>query len=158
MSVYQLSRRQGSGSQGDSYVLSLAYQHSLARSAYSIIKGPFGGVKGKDYLAVLSLDGTLSIFEQEAHTFSRFLPGFLIPGPVAYVERSDSFIVSNSAFGVESFKYQTLAVASDTKNESQDISSGKKIVPDWIFGVGEPISEIQVLIRQEMMASQSKGC
>ena len=31
LSVYQLSRRQGSGSQGDSYVLSLAYQHTLAR-------------------------------------------------------------------------------------------------------------------------------
>ena len=31
LSVYQLSRRQGTGSQGDSYVLSLAYQHSLAR-------------------------------------------------------------------------------------------------------------------------------
>ena len=31
LSVYQLSRRQGSGSQGDSYVLSLAYQHNLLR-------------------------------------------------------------------------------------------------------------------------------
>ena len=31
LAVYQLSRRQGSGSQGDSYVLSLAYQHALAR-------------------------------------------------------------------------------------------------------------------------------
>ena len=80
LSVYQLTRRQGSGSQGDSYVLSLAYQHQLARSAYTITKGPFGGVKGRDYLAVLSLDGTLSIFEQETHTFSRFLPGFLVPG------------------------------------------------------------------------------
>ena len=30
--VYQLTRRQGSGEQGDSYVLALAYQHSLARS------------------------------------------------------------------------------------------------------------------------------
>ena len=50
------------------------------RSAYAITKGPFGGVKGRDYLAVLSLDGTLSIFEQETHTFSRFIPGFLVPG------------------------------------------------------------------------------
>ena len=31
LAVYQLSRRQGSGSQGDSYVLSLAYQHTLMR-------------------------------------------------------------------------------------------------------------------------------
>ena len=80
VSVYQLSRRQGSGSQGDSYVLSLAYQHSLLRSAAAMARGPFGGISGRDYLAVLSLDGTLSIFEQETHTFSRFLPGFLLPG------------------------------------------------------------------------------
>ena len=80
VSVYQLSRRQGSGSQGDSYVLSLAYQHTLLRSAAAMARGPFGGISGRDYLAVLSLDGTLSIFEQETHTFSRFLPGFLLPG------------------------------------------------------------------------------
>ena len=86
LSVYQLSRRQGSGSQGDSYVLSLAYQHSLARSAYTMTVGPFGGIKGRHYLAVLSLDGTISIFEQETHTFSRFLPGFLMPGLYAESE------------------------------------------------------------------------
>ena len=89
LSVYQLSRRQGSGSQGDSYVLSLAYQHALLRSAYTMTRGPFGGIKGRHYLAVLSLDGTISIFEQETHTFSRFLPGFLMPGLYSY-ESDDS--------------------------------------------------------------------
>ena len=108
------------------------------------MKGPFGGIRGKDYIAVLSLDGTLSVFEQEAHTFSRFLPGFLIPGPMAYVERTDSFIIANSSFGIDSFKYQTLAVATDSKTESQEISTGKKVASDWSFGVGEPINHIQV--------------
>ena len=28
-------------------------------------------MKGRDYIALLSLDGTLSIFEQESHSFSR---------------------------------------------------------------------------------------
>ena len=56
------------------------YSFTLYRSSYAVTKGPFGGIKGRDYLAVLSLDGTLSIFEQETHTFSRFLPGFLVPG------------------------------------------------------------------------------
>ena len=31
------------------------------------------------------------------------------------------------------------------RHESQDISHGKKIVPDWSFGVGEPILQIQVI-------------
>ena len=84
-----------------------------ARSAYAVTKGPFGGVKGRDYLAVLSLDGTLAIFEQETHTFSRFLPGLLVPGPLSYVARSDSFVVAASSYSLESFKYQALATAGD---------------------------------------------
>ena len=108
-------------------------------------------MKGKDYLAVLSLDGTLSVFEQEAHTFSRFLPGFLVPGPITYVERTDSFIIANSSFGLDCFKYQSLAVATDSKTESQEISTGRKLVSDWGFGVGEPISDIQVGVQLELI-------
>merc|ERR1712079_795473 len=92
-----------------------------ARSAYAVTKGPFGGVKGRDYLAVLSLDGTLAIFEQETHTFSRFLPGLLVPGPLSYVARSDSFVVAASSYSLESFKYQALATAGDGR-EGQDIT------------------------------------
>ena len=33
----------------------------------------------------------------------------------------------------------------DSKNESQEISTGRKLVSDWNFGVGEPISDIQVI-------------
>eukprot|EP00967_Tisochrysis_lutea_P128512 scaffold219845_cov19-Tisochrysis_lutea.AAC.1 len=35
---------------------------------------------GIDYICVQSYDGQLSVFECEAFAFSRFLPGFLIPG------------------------------------------------------------------------------
>ena len=63
---------------------------------------------------------------------------------MAYVERTDSFIVTNSSYGLDSFKYQSLAVATDNKNESQEISTGRKVASDWSFGVGEPISNIQV--------------
>ena len=117
------------------------------RSAYAITKGPFGGAKSRDYLAVLSLDGTLSIFEQETHTFSRFLPGFLVPGPILYVDRSDSFLVASSSYSLDSFKYQALAIAGEggAKQESQNISSGKRIVADWRFEVGEPILQMQVI-------------
>ena len=72
----------------------------------------------------------------------------MIAGPLAFVDRSDSFIISNSSFCLDSFKYQTLAVAGDgggDRHESQDISHGKKIVPDWSFGVGEPILQIQII-------------
>jgi hypothetical protein len=39
---------------------------------------------GIDVVCVQSYDGQLSFFEGEAHAFSRFLPDFLIPGPLCY--------------------------------------------------------------------------
>ena len=84
---------------------------------------------GKDFLCVQSMDGTVSFFEQESFSFSRFLPGFLLPGPLKYVPRTDSFVTVSSSWQVESYKYQVLAVATDvkTKEESQTITSGKRI-------------------------------
>ena len=102
-------------------------------------------MKGRDYLAVLSLDGTLAIFEQETHTFSRFLPGLLVPGPLSYVARSDSFVVAASSYSLESFKYQALATAGDPGGrEGQDLSSGRRIAADWRFEVGEAVLQLQV--------------
>ena len=71
------------GGGSDSFMsLQLLYKHSLARSAYNMCKGPFGGAKGKDYIAVQSLDGELLFLEQERAVFSKFLPNFLVPGPM----------------------------------------------------------------------------
>ena len=39
---------------------------------------------GLDYLCVQSYDGQLLIFECESFAFARFLPSFLVPGPLCY--------------------------------------------------------------------------
>lgn len=39
---------------------------------------------GLDYICIQSYDGMLTFVESEAFAFSRYLPGFLIPGDVAY--------------------------------------------------------------------------
>jgi hypothetical protein len=90
----------------ESYQLNLVYQHKLSRSAFSMCIGPFGGVQGKDYMCVQSIDGTLNLFENESFAFSRFLPGFLLPGPMAYVGKTDSFVTVSSSFQLESYKYK----------------------------------------------------
>ena len=87
----------------DHIKLILQYQHALSRSAHSLLVGPFGGSK-KDILCVQSLDGALNVFEQESYAFSRFLPGFLLPGPLVYTERTDSFITLTSAYQLESYR------------------------------------------------------
>ncbi|XP_071490439.1 protein PTHB1-like [Diadema antillarum] len=147
LAVYSVIGTTGAVEHGSQYQLKLIYEHNLQRTAYNMVIGPFGGVKGKDFVCVQSMDGTVSFFEQESFAFSRFLPGFLLPGPLAYVPRTDSFITVSSAWQVESYKYQVLAVATDakTKEESQKITSGKRITADWTFNLGEPALDMVVV-------------
>ena len=88
----------------DNFQIVLVYQHKLSRSAYSMCTGPFGGAHGKDFVCVQSIDGALNLFEAESFSFSRFLPGFLLPGPVAYVSKTDSFVTVSSSYQLESYK------------------------------------------------------
>ena len=53
------------------------------------------------------MDGMLSFFEQEMFAFGRFLPGFLLPAPVRYIVKTDSFVTCSSSKLVECFKYVT---------------------------------------------------
>ena len=43
------------------------------------------------------------------------------------MEWTDSFLVGDSEYCVESFRYQALAVPSDEKKESKDISVGRRL-------------------------------
>ena len=59
---------------------------------------------GKDFICVQSMDGTVSVFEQESFSFSRFLPGTLLPGPIGYVAKTDSIVTVASSRQVDCFK------------------------------------------------------
>lgn len=56
------------------------------------------------------MDGQLAFYTHGAHSFSCFLPDFLLPGPLAYAHRTDSLVTVNSAHSLQVFRYQTLAV------------------------------------------------
>ena len=60
---------------------------------------------GRDLICIQSVDGMLMVFEQESYAFGRFLPGSLLPGPLAYSSRTDSFITVSSCHQVESYKW-----------------------------------------------------
>ncbi|NXU83570.1 PTHB1 protein, partial [Xiphorhynchus elegans] len=104
---------------------------------------------GRDLICIQSLDGMLMLFEQESFAFGRFLPGFLLPGPLAYSSRTDSFITVSSCQQVESYKYQVLAFATDAderqETEQQKLSSGKRLVVDWVLNIGEQALDICVV-------------
>ena len=44
------------------------------------------------------------------------------------------------------FRYETLAVATDTKGkETENITSGKRLAADWVLGLGESGNSLKIL-------------
>uniref|UniRef100_A0AAA9SF60 Bardet-Biedl syndrome 9 n=1 Tax=Bos taurus TaxID=9913 RepID=A0AAA9SF60_BOVIN len=140
--VYSVSGTLGNVEHGNQYQIKLMYEHNLQRTACNMTYGSFGGVKGRDLICIQSVDGMLMVFEQESYAFGRFLPGSLLPGPLAYSSRTDSFITVSSCHQVESYKYQVLAFATDAdkrqETEQQKHGSGKRLVSaSSVFVLGE---------------------
>uniref|UniRef100_A0A672MEK3 Bardet-Biedl syndrome 9 n=1 Tax=Sinocyclocheilus grahami TaxID=75366 RepID=A0A672MEK3_SINGR len=157
LSVYAVSGTAGNVEHGDQYQLRLVYEHSLQRTACNMTYGPFGGVTGHHFICIQSMDGMLMFFEQETYAFGRFLPGFLLPGPLSYCIRTDSFITVSSTRQVECYRYETLAVATDadTRQDSdqQSKSSGKRLTADWTLVLGEEALDICVPNTSSVMSS-----
>ncbi|XP_027142676.1 protein PTHB1 isoform X2 [Larimichthys crocea] len=148
LSVYSVSGTAGNVEHGDQYQLKLVYEHNLQRTACNMTYGSFGGVTGHHSLCIQSMDGMLMFFEQDSYTFGRFLPGFLLPGPLIYNPRTDSFLTVSSARQLESYKYETLAVATEAENrQDPDMplkTGGKRLMPDWTFVLGEQALDLSV--------------
>ncbi|KAJ4922901.1 hypothetical protein JOQ06_026192, partial [Pogonophryne albipinna] len=136
-SVYSVSGTAGNVEHGDQYQLKMVYEHNLKRTVCNMTYGSFGGVTGHHSLCIQSMDGMLMFVEQDSYTFGRFLPGFLLPGPLAYSRRTDSFLTVSAARQLESYKYETLAVAAEAESrQDADLplkTGGKRLTPDWTF-------------------------
>uniref|UniRef100_A0A2I2Z1Z7 Bardet-Biedl syndrome 9 n=1 Tax=Gorilla gorilla gorilla TaxID=9595 RepID=A0A2I2Z1Z7_GORGO len=147
--VYSVSGTLGNVEHGNQCQMKLMYEHNLQRTACNMTYGSFGGVKGRDLICIQSMDGMLMVFEQESYAFGRFLPGFLLPGPLAYSSRTDSFLTVSSCQQVESYKYQVLAFATDAdkrqETEQQKLGSGKRLVVDWTLNIGEQALDICIV-------------
>ncbi|XP_039292520.1 protein PTHB1 [Nilaparvata lugens] len=139
LAVYNISIVAGSAEHGDQLQLTLVYEHQLRKSAYSLLVGAFGGVRGRDFTCIQSLDGTLTFYEQETLAFERSLPAgtFLLPGPIVYVTQSDTFVTCNANLVVEAYRYGSLG--DDTS---------RKLVASWSHNLGEDVVDMQALTWQ----------
>ncbi|KAM3873067.1 protein PTHB1 [Diretmus argenteus] len=148
LSVYSVSGTAGNVEHGAQYQLKLVYEHNLQRTACNMTYGPFGGVTGHHSLCIQSMDGMLMFFEQDSYSFGRFLPGFLLPGPLVYCPRTDNFLTVSSARQLESYKYETLAVATEAESRPDpDLpvkTGGKRLTPDWTLILGEQALDLSV--------------
>lgn len=106
----------------------------MDRSMASFVVGAFGG-STCDQVAVMSMDGQLTVIDRGAIIFKRQLPNFLLPGPLVYVPTIDSFVTATSAFEVECYRYSSLA-APDGKTDA--------LAAFWRVIIGEPALEVTV--------------
>jgi len=147
LAVYTVSPGGGSAGQPGYYTLTKNYEHALERTAFNMVSGPFGGAYERDFICIQSLDGCISFFEQDTFAFSRFVGNFLLPGPLCYSAKLDSFITFNSQLEIESYKYQVLASSSSEKKRDDDdnnLSSSKRVQYDWSLNIGEQVFDIQI--------------
>lgn len=163
LSIYEaIAYEEANTEHGNQFSLKVLYEHLLQRNAYNMCKGPFGGYNlssnqsPHEYICVQSMDGMLSIYEYESYSLSCFLPKVLIPGPLKYILKTDSFVTVSSSWELESYRYQTLASSAKTYERNQD-NSGiklKKILPEYTFNLGEAAIDIEI-INQVSSSGQS---
>uniref|UniRef100_UPI00358E6E57 protein PTHB1 isoform X1 n=1 Tax=Myxine glutinosa TaxID=7769 RepID=UPI00358E6E57 len=150
LAVYRFTGTLGVVEQGNEYQLNLMYEHNLQRMACNMTRGPFGHVKGKDFICVQSMDGFLAFFEQESFTSGRLLPKFLLPGPICYNSRTDSFITVSSQRFLESYRYEALAVSTDESNtlvqtgDQWNTQTRKTLSAEWTLNIGEQALDVRV--------------
>ena len=153
LAVYALD--DGGGAPEAYHTLALEYEHRLEHTAANMCAGRFGGSR-LEQLCVQSMDGQLKIFEQETLAFARYLPGFLLPGPLAYDPRLDAFITCSSTFELECYSHAALAAAAAEKpppagtsrqgssSSSSSSDASKRVKPDWSLCLGEAALSITI--------------
>lgn len=77
-----------------------------------------------------SVDGLITIISGDSVQLQVTLPDFYLPGPLIYARDSDSFIISNTNFEIECYRYATLKMIVNSGKE-------KSIKPDWLCNIGE---------------------
>jgi Bardet-Biedl syndrome 9 protein len=173
--VYELSNSLAAqGDNGSGIVqLHLLYTHDLQHVAHMFCSGPFGnrGPQDNDLVCVQSMDGLLSFFDDRAFLFARFLPLFLVPGPLVYIRDTDAFVTVNSSFELMAIKFQVIA-SSDGQSSSAsaseyssdlsaaapppggliEIGTTKRLQVDWSLQLGEMALDIQIAKQQRQSA------
>ena len=59
----------------------------------------------RESICVQSIDGQLSVYEQDMFTFARFLPNTVIPGPMGYVRKTNAIVTVTGDHKLEAFTY-----------------------------------------------------
>lgn len=96
--------------------LMTVFKHQLSRNSFNFTQGKFGKARN-ELIWVQSVDGQFTILNKDTVQIEVTLPDFYLPGPVIYAKHSDSFIVSNTNFEIECYRYSTLNMHVETRDK-----------------------------------------
>ncbi|XP_067634347.1 protein PTHB1 [Eurosta solidaginis] len=137
VAIYKLQCIGGVAEHGTQLRLHSLAEYKLQRGALALTKGSFGRVKGREFFCITHLDGTLTFHEQDGILYECQLPGNrALPVPVAYCERTDSFLRFTAGWNLECFTYQDLSHSSLNRSEFQ---------PSWSVCIGEGVVDMCVV-------------
>lgn len=131
---------------GNQTQLELCHEHKLRTFALSMCKGNFGGVKGKEFICVAHINGSLSVFEQDGIIYESLLekPSERgVPTVFCYVQRIDSFVTVSASLDLECYLYQDLV-----QRSMMDHGVSQNQVPieaSWSSCIGEFALDIAAL-------------
>lgn len=130
---------------GTSYFkLNKLFEHTLTRPAYNFVRGTFGGGYAHEQICVQSMDGVLTVIEQERIVLERKLGKFLLPGPLTYCAKADILLTFSSRMEVECFNCSVLASGLPSGHGGGGAGAVQKITADWSLIVGEEVLSIEV--------------
>ncbi len=121
------------------------YEHKLNRNAYNFCLGRIGD-RNYDIIFVQSVDGAISIYEQDSLVNMIGMSEVIIPGPINFLTRKESFIISNTNYEIECYSYNNLATTTASRGTSSDSNTEKKnINHTWSTELGELIRDIKIV-------------
>eukprot|EP00049_Salpingoeca_infusionum_P026623 m.26816 g.26816 ORF g.26816 m.26816 type:complete len:790 (-) comp8876_c0_seq2:342-2711(-) len=127
---------------GSGVQMTTVYEIPLKRTAANMTHGKLGNAP-HDIACVQSMDGVLSFFSKGRFAFERYLPEFLLPGPLCYVEATDTLITVDSTWVMRAYKFVTIAASKEAKDKQAATSGGgKKITEDWSLNIGEDVLSV----------------
>lgn len=115
------------------------FEHKLIRVPFNFCIGSIGDKKN-DMIFVQSVDGVVSIIEQDNVINNIEIYEMILPGCIAFVSSKDSLVLSTPSYEIECYSYNNL-VTTKSKGKSSDA----KLYYDWTVNLGELTKGIQVI-------------
>ena len=86
------------------YELRYIFEHKLSSDYYSLDCGGADGHEVKsDFIYALSMDGELSVFQNETRVFQVHMPDMLFPSPLVYSAVADAIYIQSRTMVISSF-------------------------------------------------------